>query len=149
MTRVVISSKPTVINAPTKPGRAALGRLVMTARLVDKKWSRKNLRDQLAQNVLIVHPETGVPSPYLVGSDTTIKSLEQGEPVRDPFLIDALAALKFIPHPAHRDRYWTANELRLVSYGLLDPQTGESTPRDDSFALDSDFGLSTDICVSA
>lgn len=142
--------KPIVINAPTRAGRMSLGRLVKTARVIDKQWSRKDLRDQLALNVLIVQPDDqSPPAPYIVKSDMIIKSLEEGASIRDFFLIDAIAALQFIAHPVERHRYWTAQELRFISYGLIDPATGEMISRSDSAASVDRFPLEPEIWLTA
>lgn len=145
MTVVLPSLKPVVLNVPTPEGRKQLGELIKIARSVKMNWSRRILREQLAQTVL-VPTEAGL-VPYTV-SDSTIKALEEGKPIQDPMLLDAIAALQFIVHPIEK-RPFTAEELRLVSYGRLDPMSGQHLPSPYKIAASSEFLIAGDTLISA
>ena len=145
MTVVLPSLKPVVLNVPTPAGRKQLGELIKTARSVKMNWSRRILREQMAQTVLLP-TEAGL-APYTV-SDSTIKALEEGKPIQDPMLLDAIAALQFIVHPVEK-RPFTADELRLVSYGRLNPINGQHLPSPYTIAAPSEFAMSDETLISA
>lgn len=139
MTVVLPALQPVVLNVPTPEGRKRLGETIKIARSIKMNWSRRILRERLAQSVLLP-TESGL-VPYRV-SDSTIKALEEGKPIQDPMLLDAIAALQFVAHPTEK-RPFTAHELRLVSYGRLDPISGQLLPSPYKVATASELADST------
>ncbi|MGG6262815.1 hypothetical protein ACQ4M3_20595 [Leptolyngbya sp. AN03gr2] len=125
-------SNQVVFDVPTDKGRSVLGRIAYEARIA-KRWSRKDVIDRLGAAVYISSGE--IRSPYTI-SDSTLRAFEKGAPTRDPLLIDALAKLQYISHPAE-SRAYTAQELRLISYELLDAKTGQPKPRKPPSAVQS------------
>ncbi len=145
MTVVLPGLQPVVLDIPTPEGRKRLGEVIQIARAVKMGWSRRIVCERLAQTVLL--PTDAGLVPYTV-SDSTIRALEQGKPTQDPMLIDAIAALQFIPHPTE-SRPFTAQELRLISYGRLEPISGQYLPNPYKAVAPSDFSMADGRLISA